>query len=67
MPDSPERTDIYRRMVRLLWVYNPWRVNSLMQNHVLIQPWVLGYKKHPFAHQPYRYLDVDLDKLPSAR
>ena len=63
MPDSPERTEIYRKMVRLLWVYNPWRVNSLMQNHVLIHPWVIGYKKHPFAHEPFRYLDVDLERL----
>ncbi len=63
MPDSAERTEIYRRMVRLIWVYNPWRVNSIMQNTVLIHPWVIGYKKHPFAHEPFRYLDVDLDKL----
>jgi ABC-type oligopeptide transport system substrate-binding subunit len=64
MPDSPERTELYRRMVRILWVYNPWRVNSVLTNHILIQPWVIGYKKHPFAHAPWRYLDVDLDKLP---
>ena len=67
MPDSPERTAIYREMVRLVWVYNPWRVNSLMQNHVLIQPWVIGYKKHPFAHEPFRYLDVDLARRSQSR
>jgi oligopeptide transport system substrate-binding protein len=50
--------------VRLLWVYAPWRVNSLMQQSILIYPWVIGYKKHPFAHEPWRYLDVDLGKLP---
>ena len=50
-------------MVRLLWVYNPWRVNHLKQGTILIQPWVLGYKKHPFAHEPFKYLDVDLHKL----
>jgi ABC-type oligopeptide transport system substrate-binding subunit len=64
MPDSPERTAIYRRMVHLLWVYGPWRVNSMMRNTILVQPWVLNYKKHPFAHAPWRYLDVDLEKLP---
>ena len=63
MPDSPERTAIYREMVKLVWVYNPWRVNSIMRNTVLIHPWVLGYKKHPFAHEPFRYLDIDLAKL----
>ena len=64
MPDSPERTALYRRMVHMLWVYNPWRVNTLKQGTILIQPWLLGYKKHPFAHEPWRYLDIDLGKLP---
>jgi len=64
MPDSPERTALYRRMVHILWVYNPWRVNSVLTHHILIQPWVIGYKKHPFGHAPWRYLDVDLEKLP---
>ena len=64
MPDSPERTELYRRMVHILWVYNPWRVNSIRTNTILIQPWVIGYKKHPFGHAPWRYLDVDMAKLP---
>jgi ABC-type transport system substrate-binding protein len=64
MPDSPERTALYRRMVHILWVYGPWRVNSLLRNTILIQPWVIGFKKHPFAHDPWRYLDVDSAKLP---
>ncbi len=64
MPDSPARTALYQRMVHLLWVYNPWRVNTLKQGTILIQPWVLGYKKHPFSHEPFKYLDVDLSKLP---
>ncbi len=63
MPDTPERTALYQQMVKLLWVYNPWRVNTLKQGTILIQPWVLGYKKHPFAHEPLRYLDIDLSKL----
>lgn len=66
MADTPERTALYRRMVHLLWVYNPWRVNTLKQGTILIQPWVLGYKKHPFAHEPWRYLDIDPGKLPQA-
>ena len=63
MPDTPERTALYRRMVHILWVYAPWRVNSLLRNTILLHPWVLGYKKHPFAYAPWRYLDVDLAKL----
>jgi oligopeptide transport system substrate-binding protein len=64
MPDSAERTELYRRMVHILWVYNPWRVNSLLSNTILIHPWVIGYKKHPFQHEPFRFLDVDLARKP---
>jgi len=64
MPDSPERTALYRRMVHILWVYGPWRVKAMLRNTILIHPWVLGYKKHPFAHEPWRYLDVDPARLP---
>jgi ABC-type transport system substrate-binding protein len=60
MPDTPERTELYRRMVHIIWVYAPWRVNSLIRGSVLIQPWVIGYKKHPFENEQFRYLDVDL-------
>lgn len=64
MPDSPERTKLYQKMVHILWVYNPWRVNTLKQGTALMHPWVLGYKKHPFGHEPWRYLDIDRAKLP---
>jgi len=63
MPDTPERTEMYRRMVHLLWVYAPWRVNSLLRNTILIHPWIIGFKKHPFAHDAWKYLDVDLERF----
>ncbi len=67
MPDTPERTMLYQKMVRMLWVYNPWRVNFLRQGTILIHPWVIGYKKHPFAHEPWRYLDIDKSKMPGRK
>ena len=65
MPDTPARTELYRQMVHILWVYNPWRVNTLKQGSIAIQPWVIGYKKHPFGLEPFRYLDIDTSKLPA--
>ena len=64
MPDSRERTELYRRMVHMIWVYAPWRVNSLMRGTILIHPWLIGYKKHPFAQEAFRYLDVDAARKP---
>lgn len=64
MPDSPARTELYRKMVHLLWVQSPWTVHYLKQGTILTQPWLLNFKKHPFAHEPWRYLDIDPARLP---
>jgi ABC-type transport system substrate-binding protein len=64
MPDSPERNALISRMVKLIVVYAPWLVATYKAQTILVQPWVLGYKKHPFAHEPWKYLDVDLAKRP---
>ncbi len=64
MPDSPERTERYRQMVHMLWVDNPWRVHYQRLRTILLQPWVIGYRKHPFANEPWRFIDVDTTKLP---
>jgi len=62
MPDSPARTGRYRKMVHMLWVDNPWRVHYLRQRTILMHPWVIGYRKHPFGHEPWRYIDIDATK-----
>jgi len=45
-------------------VYAPWMVETFKAQNILIQPWLLNYKKHPFAREPWRYLDIDLDRAP---
>jgi ABC-type transport system substrate-binding protein len=61
LPPGPERTALYHRMVRLIMVYVPWIVEAYKAYHVLVQPWVRNFRKHPFGHEPWRYLDIDLD------
>jgi hypothetical protein len=51
-------------MVRLILVYNPWMVETYKRHIVMLQPWLIGYKKHPFMHEPWRYLDIDLARAP---
>ncbi len=64
MPDSPARDALVSRMVGLISVYAPWLVETYKAQQVLVQPWVLGYKKHPFAHEPWKYLDIDTARRP---
>jgi ABC-type transport system substrate-binding protein len=59
LPDSPERTRIYRELNRLILAYAPTRLGvHRIFNHV-IYPWVKGYKKHPILFTSFKYLDVD--------
>jgi oligopeptide transport system substrate-binding protein len=61
MPDSPERTQLYDEMTRLVLVYAPWKLGVHRIWTHLNHPWLLNYKKHPIMHQGWKYLDVDLD------
>jgi oligopeptide transport system substrate-binding protein len=64
LPDGTERNAIYARMVNLILVYVPWLVETFKTETVLVQPWLHNYKKHPFGHEPWRYLDIDLARKP---
>ena len=59
LPDGPERNKLYREMNRLVVVYAPWRLGVHRIFNHLINPWVLGYKKHPILYTSFKYLDID--------
>jgi len=61
VPPGPERVAIYREMARVLAVYAPWKTFVHRLRNQLVQPWVLGWRKHQFIHDAYRYVDIDLE------
>ena len=61
-PDrSAERAKVYQQMARLVAVYQPWKLNVHRKRNDFTQPWVLGWRKHPFLHEAMRYVDIDLE------
>ena len=62
MIPSPERDQVYQQMARLIAVYAPWKVNVHRKRNEMIQPWILGWRKHPFLHDCYKYADIDLER-----
>jgi len=58
MPDSPERDKLYREMAKIIEAYAPWRLDISRYRNQLMQPWVIGYKKHPILHSEWQYIDV---------
>ncbi len=59
LPNSPERDKLYREMNRIVVAYAPWRFGVHRIFNHLINPWVLGYKKHPILYTSFKYLDID--------
>ncbi|MEQ1518514.1 MAG: ABC transporter substrate-binding protein [Usitatibacteraceae bacterium] len=64
LPPSPERSKLYAEMARLVSVYTPWIPNVHRLRSDVLQPWIIGYKKHPILTAPWLYLDIDESKRP---
>ena len=58
MPPGPERDKLYQEMTRVVEAYAPWRLMISRYRNMLVQPQVLGYKRHPILHAHWQYLDV---------
>jgi ABC-type transport system substrate-binding protein len=67
LPDSPERNRLYQEMTKLVLAYAPWMLHVHHQVTHLVNPWVKGYKKHPFVNSQWRYLDIDVAAQARAR
>jgi ABC-type transport system substrate-binding protein len=66
MPDSAERTALYHKMGDIASVYMPLMLGTYGYRNVLAHPWVLGFNADSFFREPWKYVDVDLDKRKAA-
>ena len=62
LPDGKQRDILYRKMARVLEVYSPARIAYARYRNMLLQPYVIGYKKHPVMHNEWVYIDIDNDR-----
>ena len=62
LPPGPERTAIYQQMARLVAAYAPFKLFSHRKLNYMVQPWTLGWRKHPILMDGYKYVDVDLER-----
>ena len=63
LPDSPERTKLFREMSALVTAYAPWTLEVYRYENVLVYPWVVGYKYNAIQQHPWQYYDIDM-KIP---
>ena len=59
LPDGPERLAVLREAGRLMTAYMPYLLHMNRINVDLCQPWVVGYRRHPFTSRNWLWIDVD--------
>jgi ABC-type transport system substrate-binding protein len=62
LPPGAERTAVYQRMARLVAAYAPMKLHNHRKFNHMLQPWLLGWRKHPILHEGYKYVDIDLER-----
>jgi ABC-type transport system substrate-binding protein len=63
MPDGPEREAVMRQASSLLNAYMPYKFTVHRIYTDLMHPWVVGYRRHPYMRDFWRYVDIDTDEL----
>jgi ABC-type transport system substrate-binding protein len=59
LPDGPERLQKLHEASRLLAAYMPYLLHLHRVVIDLVQPWVIGYRRHPFTRREWCWLDID--------
>ena len=62
LPDGPERDKLYLEMQKQFEADTPWIMGVSRFRNQLIQPWVIGYKKHPILLAEWMYFDINAGK-----
>ena len=59
LPDGPERLGKLHEASRLLAAYMPYMMHTHRVQADLVQPWVVGFRRHPFTNRQWCWLDID--------
>jgi ABC-type transport system substrate-binding protein len=63
LPDSPERSALFREMDKIFFAYAPMRPMVHRITTGLSHPWVIGYQRHPVLREFWKYVDIDTEIL----
>jgi oligopeptide transport system substrate-binding protein len=64
LPLGPKRWALYAAMNDILMVNSVWSPGIFRYQNVVIQPWLLNYKRIPFRQHFWHFMDIDASKLP---
>lgn len=59
LSNGPERLALLREASRLMVAYMPYLLHMHRVYVDLAQPWVIGYRRHPFTSRQWAWVDID--------
>jgi oligopeptide transport system substrate-binding protein len=64
LPLGPERWALYKTMNEIATVNSVWYPGVFRYQNVLMQPWLLNYKRNPYRQHFWHLMDIDESKRP---
>ena len=64
MPDGPERLAVIQEASKIMVAYMPYKYNTHRIITDMMQPWFVGYRRHPISGAFWKYVDIDTSQLP---
>ena len=61
LPDGPQREQLFHEAKRLFVAYAPYKFVGHRIETAVSHPWVIGYRRHPFMRDFWKYIDIDAD------
>ena len=62
LPDGTERLALMKQMKRILASYQPLSLGGHRILNTFVHPWVIGYRRHPFGRDAFKWVDVDVEQ-----
>ena len=59
LPPSADRDQLYRQLWRMVELNGVLKMHDTRYRNMLVQPQVIGYKKHPILVAEFMYYDID--------
>jgi hypothetical protein len=53
-----------QQAVKIMVAYMPYKFSTHRILTDMMHPWLLGYRRNPFAREFWKYVDIDLSKVP---
>lgn len=67
MPDGPQRLAKMQQLVKIMVAYMPYKFATHRIRTDMMQPWLIGYRRHPISREFWKYVDIDTGKLPKLK